>query len=73
MRYAVARYNEYRRETAYRVYVTDCLCRMAVFCGADKSMPRYADLLKPQKPTDNRSGDEILADIVARAGLEVTD
>lgn len=73
MRYAVARYNEYRRETAYRVYVTDCLRRMAVFCGADKSLPRYADTLKPQKPADTRSGDEILADIVNRAGLEVID
>lgn len=73
MRYAVARYNEYRRETAYRVYVTDCLRRMAVFCGADGSLPRYADLLNPQKSTDNRSGDEILADIVTRAGLEITE
>lgn len=73
MRYAVARYNEYRRETAYRVYVTDCLRVMAVFCGADKTLSRYADAIRPQMTADTRSGDEILADIVARAGLEVTD
>ena len=74
MRYAVARYKTYQREVAYRIYVTDCLRMMAEntarFAKGTYVKKRYADFL--QKPAkDNRTGEEIVADVVKKAGLVV--
>lgn len=74
MRYATARFNQHQRDLAYRIYVTDCL-RMATENTAKMSQgsyiaARFYDIINP-KPVDNRSGNEIAADIIKRAGIEV--
>ena len=74
MRYAIARYQSQQRDLAYRIYVTDCL-RMTTENTAKMSQgsytaARFYDIINP-KPVDNRSGNEIAADIIKRAGIEV--
>lgn len=49
---------------AYRVYVTDCL----FYQGQNQRLTtRFVDLLN--KKVDNRSGDEIVLDVMSKAGL----
>ena len=74
MRYATARFNQHQRDLAYRIFVTDRL-RMATENTAKMSQgaytaARFYDIINP-KPVDNRSGNEIAADIIKRAGIEV--
>ena len=74
MRYAMARYQSQQRDFAYRIYVTDCL-RMVTENTAKMSQgaytsARFYDIINP-KPSDNRTGEEIAADIIERAGIEV--
>ena len=74
MRYAMARYQSQQRDLAYRIYVTDCL-RMETENTAKMSQgaytaARFYDIIN-HKPVDNRSGNEIAADIIKRAGIEV--
>ena len=74
MRYATARFNQHQRDLAYRIYVTDCL-RMVTENTAKMSQgaytaARFYDIINP-KQVDNRSGNEIAADIIKRAGIEV--
>ena len=57
MRYAQARYKQYERDWAYRVYVTDAL---KVLGGLNI---RYADLFKPE---EKRSAKEIISGISAK-------
>lgn len=63
---------------AYRVYVTDSLMHLVNntqrFAGGVAINSRYADIIEKNfsgKPKDDRSGEEIVADIVKKAGLEV--
>ena len=58
------------KDTAYRVYVTDCLKLIAENTGNISLKSRYYDIIQPKK-ADNRTGDEIVADIIKRAGLVV--
>ena len=58
----------------YRVYVTDAL-RLTVentakFAGGNYIKARSIDIIEPKK-VDTRTGDEIVADIIKRAGLVV--
>ena len=74
MRYAMARFNQHQRDLAYRIYVTDCL-RMVAENTAKLSQgtytaTRFYDIIS-QKPVVNRPGEEIAADIIKRAGIEV--
>ena len=74
MRYAIARYQSQQRDFAYRIYVTDCL-RMVTENAAKMSKgaytsARFYDIINP-KPVENRTGEEIAADIIKRAGIEV--
>lgn len=69
MRYAMARYNQHRRDVVYRIYVTDCL-RIVTKYHIKGDILRYADMISPKQP-DTRSGNEIAADIIELAGLEV--
>ena len=75
MRYAIARYQSQQRDLAYRIYVTDCLRiiseNTAKMCGGSYITAKLADIINP-KPSDNRTGEEIAADIINRAGIEVT-
>ena len=74
MRYVTTRYQSQQRDLIYRIYVTDCL-RMATENTAKMSQgsytaARFYDIINP-KPVDNRTGEEIVADIIKRAGIEV--
>ena len=75
MRYVIARYKAEQREMAYRIFVTDCL-RITTENTAALSKEgsyvskRYYDIINPP-PVDDRTGDEIVLDIISRAGLEV--
>lgn len=67
----MARYEEYQKEMAYRVYVTDRLWRD----DQNRFMPanaRFYDWIqKDDNPIDQMSGDEIVANVIAKAGLVV--
>ena len=72
--YCISRYKREQEEKAYRVYITDAL-RLTVentakFAGGSYIKARYIDVIE-QKKQDNRTGDEIVADIIKRAGLVV--
>ena len=74
MRYATARFNQHQRDLAYRIYVTDCL-RMVTENTAKLSQGSYTavkfyDIINPN-PKDERSGEEIVAEVINKAGLEV--
>lgn len=74
MRYAMARYQSQQRDLAYRIYVADCLRiiseNTAKMGGGSYITAKLADIINP-KPDDNRTGEEIAADIIKRAGIEV--
>lgn len=70
----MARLNEKARNDAYRIYVTDALRVVAEntarFASGNYIKARYADIIEPKKQ-DNRTCEEITADIVVRCGLVV--
>lgn len=74
MWYVLSRYRKHRRDLTYRIYVTDCLRMMtentAKYSNGTYITGRFADCLKRTK-ADNRTGDEIAADIIKKAGLVV--
>ena len=74
MRYAIARFNQHQRDLAYRIYVTDCLRMVAEntakISQGSYTATRFYDIINT-KQVDNRIGNEIAADIVKRAGIEV--
>ena len=53
----------------FEYYITDVGAALINMWAKDK-YPRYYDLVNP-KQVDNRSGDEIAADIIAKHGLKV--
>ena len=62
---------------AYRIYVTECLrimtentAKQSESGGSYINKP-FADLIGSNKPNDERTAEEIIADISFRAGLEV--
>lgn len=66
MRYVEARIDEYFREEAYRIYVTKGL-QLAPQGKYIKDS--YIDILKPRK-IDKRNGNDIIIDIINKAGLK---
>ena len=55
----------------YKIYITDSIQGIAQgVAHAKYYQKRYVNILKPQ-PQDNRSGDEIAADIIKNAGLKI--
>ena len=75
MRYVVSKYKEQQKEMAYRIYVTECLRviteNTAKQGGGSYINKPFADVIGSNKPKDERTADEIIADITKRAGLEV--
>lgn len=65
MRYVNARFDDYEREEAYRIYVCTCLQHAPRGESMTKS---YFDLVH-NKPKVTRSGEEVALDIISRAGL----
>ena len=74
MRYAMARYQSQQRDLAYRIYIADCLRILsentAKVGGGSYITAKFADIINP-KPVEKRTGEEIAADIIKRAGIEV--
>lgn len=74
MRYVVARYQLQQRDLAYRIYVAECLRMISenAASGGGRSYMavKFEDIIN-QKHVDNRTGEEIAADIIKRAGIEV--
>lgn len=70
----MARLNERAKTEAYRIYVTDALRfvakNTAQSVGGDYIKARYIDVVEPKKQ-DNRTCEEITADIVAQCGLTI--
>lgn len=58
-----------RKTEEYQVYMTDCVAAIAKGLGA-KISRRFYDIIHPTA-RDNRTPQEIIADITARAGLKV--
>ena len=69
MRYVEARLDEFDRDEAYRLYVTRSL---QLAPQGKNIVPTYMEVLEPKK-VDVRSGDEIVVDIMSRAGLSFGD
>lgn len=59
----------------FRTYLADCLWAIAkntaMSCGGTYFETKYGEGVRQAKPQDNRTGDEIAADVIRRAGLEV--
>ena len=74
MRYATARFNQHQRDLAYRIYVSECLRMISENAasggGGSYMAVKFEDVINP-KHVDNRTGEEIAADIIKRAGIEV--
>ena len=74
MRYATARFNQHQRDLAYRIYVSECLRMISENAasggGSSYMAVKFEDVVNP-KPVDDRTGEEIAADIIKRAGIEV--
>jgi hypothetical protein len=70
----MARLNERAKTEAYRIYVTDALRivaeNTAQYVSGNYIKARYADMIEPKKQ-DNRTCEEITADVVARCGLTI--
>ena len=70
----MARLNEKARNDAYRIYVTDALRIVAEntarYAGGNYIKARYAEIIEAKRQ-DNRTCEEITADIIARCGLVV--
>ena len=75
MRYVVSKYKEQQKEMAYRIYVTECFRIMtentAKQSGGSYIDKPFTDFIGNNKPEDERTAEEIIADVAKRAGLEV--
>ena len=73
MRYVLAQYRREQEDKAYRIYVTDALRLIsentASSVGGKYITARFADVIAPPKEEDNRTCEEITAEIIERCGL----
>lgn len=68
LKYAKSCFVAEQETLAFRIYVTDSL----FYQSQEKRLSkRYADIIMINESVDDRSGDEIALDIIARFGLEV--
>ena len=77
MRYATARYKTEQREAAYRFYVSECLkiiSENTANYGGGKFMNKSLyDVLNSHGFESAKNAEEIIDDIVKRAGIEVIE
>ena len=77
MRHVLAQYRREQEDKAYRIYVTDALRLIsentASSVGGKYITARFADVIAPPKEEDNRTCEEITAEIIARCGLVVNN
>lgn len=72
MRYATARYNQHQRDWAYRLYVADgvrILTKNTAKAGDQYLSVRFN--IYNKRSEDNRSGEEIAADVFNRMGVSL--
>lgn len=79
VQYCISLYRKKMEKFAFQSYISDVLCTLnnnfARQLGGTEISMRYVDLVKPfgygsqTEPQDDRTGDEIAADIILRAGL----
>ena len=65
----ISAFNHIQERRNFEIYITDAAAAL-ISMWAKNNYPRYYDLIHPQKQ-DNRSGEEIVADIIAKHGLKV--
>lgn len=65
-----AEYEAWLHEHAFRVYASDTL-QIIAKAGGYKIGARYIDLIDKKQPETQKTGDEIIADIILRGGLKV--
>ena len=66
MCYLIARFKQQQKDEAYRIYITD-----SMFYQSDNKRLsiRYYDLMN--KKAETRSANEIISDVIEKAGLKV--
>jgi hypothetical protein len=69
MDFITALFSKEQQEMMFRVYVSEALKVLTENTGRGITT-HYTDLISP-KPKDNRSGEEIVADVIKRCGLVV--
>ena len=64
----------HEKDIVYRVYVTDALeiiaYNLAKVYGGKTMSRRFLDIIKP-KQEDNRTAEEIIKEVITRAGLKI--
>ena len=72
VQYCISLYRKKREKLQFQSYIADVLLSLhnhvAQFIQGHPIDVRYMDIVSPQK-TDDRTGDDIAADIIKRAGL----
>ena len=75
IQYVIAKLEEKKEETAYRVYLTDALKiigeNTAKFNGGSVMSKRYYDLAFNEKQEPEKTAEQILDEVIKNAGLEV--
>jgi len=68
--YATSEYNAYEEKSIFRMYVTDMLKGFGEVLGGEIKY-RYYDLIKVEEPVkEEKTGDEIALEVIAKAGLK---
>ena len=72
--FCISLFQKEQEEKAVKIYFSECLRiiteNTAKMGGGSYITAKFADIINP-KPVDNRAGEEIAADIIKRAGIEV--
>ena len=72
--FCISLFQKEQEDKAVKIYHAECLRiiseNTAKMCGGSYITVKLADIINP-KTVDNRTGEEIAADIIKRAGIEV--
>ena len=72
--FCICLFQKQQEEKAVKIYFAECLRiiteNTAKMGGGSYITAKLSDIINP-KPVDNRAGEEIAADIIKRAGIEV--
>lgn len=71
--HCIAAINTRRMQENYEIYMTDAAYAIVNgLYGGKAGITRYYDVIHPQ-PVDNRTGEEIAAEVIARLGLKAVE
>ena len=72
--FCISLFQKEQVDKAEKIYFAECLRiiteNTAKMVGGSYMKAKFADIINP-KPADNRTGEEIAADIIKRSGIEV--